>query len=144
MMMTTNTTTMTTGMTTMTTEVVAEPRIVASGQVASGQVAKPRRTHAAAGSRTATLGLSVAATAGLVIAMVSGSAQPAVGVTEAGISTPVAELGVVAGSRPSIVLPVAADSVVTSGSRATVSRATPQPIVLQPQRRIVVKSNGSR
>ncbi len=135
--MTTNTTAMTMGTTTMTTEVVTEPRVVPGRPVT-----KTRRPHAAAGSRTAALGLSIAATAGLVVAMVSANAQPAIGVPD--IAAPVAQLNAVSGSRPSIMLPVAADTVTDPGTIATVFQATPQPIVLQPQRRVVVKSNGSR
>lgn len=131
---------MTAGIRTMTTERIAEPRAAATGKDP-----KTKRPHAAAGSRTTTLGLSIAATAGLVVAMVAGSPQAATNSVARGNVVPaVAELGSVAGSRPSIVLPVAGDSVVDPGSRATVSQATPQPIVLQPRRRVVVKSNGSR
>jgi hypothetical protein len=137
--MTTMTMTMT-GMTTMTTEVAAELR-----SSSHRSAPKPRRSHAAAGSRTVTLGLSIAATAGLVVAMVSSSTQANASQADATISTPQAsELVATNASRPSVLLPVGPDTVIGDTNAATVTQATPQPIVIQPKRRVVVKSNGSR
>lgn len=134
------TTTATTTMTmTMTTEAVAEPLIAARTRTASS-----RRPHAAAGSRTVTLALSITVTAGMMIAMGSADAQSTTIVGwEPLPSLPGTAVATV--SRPNILLPVpASGGAVATPSAPTVSSATPQPIMLQPQRRVVVKSNGSR
>ena len=130
--------TMTTTAMTMTTETIAEPRIAAGPRSTS-----VRRPHAAAGSRTVTLALSITATAGLMIAMGSADAQSTVAASLE-TSSPVPEATVVTVPRSSVLLPVPSSGSGVAAQTPTVSRATPQPIVLQPQRRVVVKSNGSR
>lgn len=136
-MTTTTTATMTT--TTTTTETVAEPLIVAKSRTTPS-----RRSHAAAGSRTVTLAISITAAAGLMITMGSAEAQsPVTAGSEVLPAFPEPTVATV--TRPNILLPVpASDGVLAATRTATVSAAEPQPIMLQPQRRVVVKSNGSR
>ncbi|MFV1971507.1 MAG: hypothetical protein ACC683_10975 [Acidimicrobiia bacterium] len=124
---------------TTTTETVAEPLIAAKSRTTPS-----RRSHPAARSRTVTLALSITATAGLMIAMGSGEALSSVTVGSEVLPAP-PEPTVATVTGPNILLPVpASDGALATAQTATVSAAKPQPILLQPQRRVVVKSNGSR
>lgn len=87
--------------------------------------------------------LSVTATAGLMVVMGAANVQSAAATAPPALPqaapTPVASI-----TRPNILLPV---PMTTGGNTLTrsVPRATPQPIVVQPRRRLVVaRSNGSR
>jgi len=126
----------------MTTEASAEPRIAAGRR---HTVSRP--LHPAAGSRTTALALSITATAGMMIAMVSANATATAVTTVASEALPPApEATVVTIARPNILLPVPSlTNQAAPTPKAPVAVATPQPIKVEPQRRVVaVKSNGSR
>lgn len=112
---------------------------------ANRRTAQARMEHPAARSRKVALVLSVATTAGLMVSMAT-SATPFTTTADSEALPPTPGPTVVSVTRPDILLPVASSGGATATApAASVSKATPPPIVLQPQTRVTVaRSNGSR
>ncbi|MCL1592812.1 MAG: hypothetical protein M3132_00490 [Actinomycetia bacterium] len=99
---------------------------------------RARRPHVAAGSRAVAVALSATAAASLMIAMGAADVRNA-------------EAEAIAAAAPAIAPPTTIGGttlppgVVTEQPTTSIAQATPQPIVLQPEKRkVVAKSNGSR
>ena len=109
--------------------------------------ARKRPRHPAAGSRLLAAALSIGAAAGLVATMGIADARATEDTGATTVAAPLPATVSVAAARPAILLPVPASEVTAAPSTTSTTRvaATPQPIKIEPQRRVVtVKSNGSK